>query len=106
MSLDEIKNLLLTVTINVYHQWAETDADEYIVWAEDGESGAVHADNRKEIQILDVTVDVFTKHEYPDIITRLQNAFNEAKLPFELLSTQYETDTGYTHYEYLVQAVV
>ena len=106
MNLDEIKNLLLSVTLNVFHQWADTDADEYIVWTEDSESGAVHADNRKELQILDVTIDVFTKDEYPDIIKRLQNAFNEAELPFELLSIQYEQDTGYTHYEYLVQAVV
>ena len=106
MNLDEIKKLLLSVTLNTYHQWADTDADEYIVWAEDSEAGAVHADNRKELQILDVTVDVFTKEEYPDIINRLQNAFNDAELPFELLSVQYEQDTGYTHYEYLVQAVV
>ena len=106
MNLDEIKNLLLSVTLNVFHQWANTDADEYIVWAEDSEDDAVHADNRKELQVLDVTVDVFTREEYPDIIKRLQNAFNEAELPFELLSIQYEQDTGYTHYEYLVQAVV
>lgn len=106
MNLDEIKNLLLSVTLNVFHQWADTDADEYIVWAEDSEAAAVHADNRKELQVLDVTVDVFTREEYPDIIKRLQNAFNEAELPFELLSIQYEQDTGYTHYEYLVQAVV
>lgn len=106
MNLDEIKNLLLSVTLNVFHQWADTDADEYIVWAEDSEAAAVHADNRKELQVLDVTVDVFTREEYPDIIKRLQNAFNEAELPFELLSIQYEPDTQFTHYEYLVQAVI
>lgn len=106
MNLDEIKKLLLSVTLNTYHQWADTDADEYIVWAEDSESDAVHADNRKELQVLDVTVDVFTRKEYPDIIKRLQNAFNEAGQPFKLLSIQYEEKTGYTHYEYLTKAVV
>lgn len=106
MTLEEIKELLLSVTTNTYHQDASTEEDEYIVWAEDGESDAVHADNRKILQVLDVTVDVFTRSEYPEIIKRLQDAFNEAELPFELLSIQHERNTGYTHYEYLIQAVI
>ena len=106
MSLQEIKKFLLDITLNTYHQEAWQQPDTYIVWAEDGESDAVHADNRKEIQILDVTIDVFTKEEYPEIITRLQDAFNDKGIPFKLLSKQYESETKYTHYEYLIQAVV
>lgn len=106
MSLKEIKDFLLGITLNTFHQEAWQQPDTYIVWAEDSESGAVHGDNRKIKQILDVTVDVFTKEEYPEIITRLQDAFNDKGIPFELLSIQYESDTKYTHYEYLIQAVV
>lgn len=106
MTLKEIKEFLLDITLNTYHQEAWQQHDTYIVWAEDGESGAVHGDNRKVKQILDVTIDVFTKDEYPEIIERLQNAFNDKGIPFELLSIQYEPDTKYTHYEYLIQAVV
>lgn len=106
MKLQEIKGFLQGITLNAYHQQAGEQKDTYIVWQEDGESDAVHADNRKEIQILDVTIDVFTKEEFPEIIERLQNAFNDNGIPFELLSIQYEIDTKYTHYEYLIQAVV
>ena len=55
--------------------------DTYIVWAEDGESDAVHGDNRKVKQILDVTIDVFTKDEYNPIIEQLQEAFNDRGIP-------------------------
>ena len=106
MKLKEIRDFLLGVTLNVYHQEAWQQHDTYIVWAEDMESGAVHGDNRKIKQVLDVTIDVFTKDEYPEIIPRLQQAFNDEGIPFELLSIQYESDTRYTHYEYLIQAVL
>lgn len=106
MKLKEIRDFLLGVTLNVYHQEAWQQHDTYIVWAEDMESGAVHGDNRKIKQVLDVTIDVFTKDEYPEIIPRLQQAFNDEGIPFELLSIQYEPDTKYTHYEYLIQAVM
>lgn len=106
MNLKEIRDFLLEITLNVYHYKAWKQHDTYIVWAEDGETDAVHGDNRKEKQILDVTIDVFTKTEYDPLIEQLQQAFNDRGIPFELLSIQYEDDTGYIHYEYLIQAVV
>lgn len=108
MKLKEIRDFLLGITLNVHHYKAWKQEDTYIVWAEDGEADAVHADNRKEKQILDVTIDVYTKDEdeYPEIIERLQDAFNDKGIPFKLLSIQYEDNTGYTHYEYLIQAVM
>ena len=106
MKLKEIRDFLLGITLNTYHYKAWQQPDTYIVWAEDGESDAVHGDNRKEKQILDVTIDVFTKTEYDPLIEQLQQAFNDRGIPFELLSIQYEDDTGYIHYEYLIQAVI
>jgi hypothetical protein len=106
MTLKEIKEFLLGITLNVYHYEAWQQPDTYIVWAEDGESDAIHGDNKKLKQILDVTIDVYTKDEYPEIIEQLQQGFNDKGIPFELLSIQYEKDTKYVHYEYLIQAVV
>lgn len=106
MKLQEIRDFLLGITLNVYHYKAWQQPDTYIVWAEDTESDAVHGDNRKVKQILDVTIDVFTKDEYNPIIEQLQEAFNDRGIPFELLSIQYEDDTNYIHYEYLIQAVI
>lgn len=106
MNLQEIRDFLLGITLNVYHYEARQQPDTYIVWAEDGESGAIHADNRKQKQILDVTIDVFTKNEYDTIIEQIQQAFYDKGIPYELLSIQYESDTKYIHYEYLIQAVI
>lgn len=106
MKLKEIRDFLLGITLNTYHYKAWQKDDTYIVWAEDTEFDAVHGDNRKVKQILDVTIDVFTKDEYNPIIEQLQEAFNDRGIPFELLSIQYEDDTGYIHYEYLIQAVI
>lgn len=106
MSLEEIRDFLLSITLNTYHYKAKAQPDTYIVWAEDGEAGAIHGDNRKLAQILDVTIDVFTRDEYPEIIKALQDGFNDKGVPFELLNIQYEEDTEYTHYEYLIQAVI
>ena len=70
MTLKEIKDFLLTITPNSFHLEAWEQSYEYIVWAEDSESDAIHSDNQKQIH-LDVTIDVFTRDEYPEIIARL-----------------------------------
>lgn len=106
MTLEEIKELLLEVTPNSYHYEAWEQKDTYIVWAEDSENGSIHADNQKKILIVDVTIDVFTKEEFPEITEQLKDKLNEKKIPFMLLSIQYEEDTEYTHYEYLIQGVM
>lgn len=106
MSLDEIKNMLLEVTPNVHHYKAWKESESYIVWAEDGESSSTHADNKKLLQVLDVTIDLFTRMENDPLIGQLQQAFNDREIPFELLSVQFEDDTSYIHYEYLIQAVI
>lgn len=106
MTLKEIRDLLLEVTPNSFHQEAWQQSDEYIVWAEDSENGSIHADNQKQVLMVDVTIDVFTKEEYPEIVTDLHDKLNEHEVPFKLLSIQYEEDTTYTHYEYLIQGVL
>lgn len=103
MRFDEIKKALLTVTPNVYHYHAKgtKKPDKYIVWAEDGETGASHADNRKRKQAMGGTVDYFTKMEYDPAVEAIQTALNDAGIGWRLESIQYEEDTGYIHYEWV-----
>lgn len=106
MTLEEIKNLLLDITPNAYHFEAWEQPDTYIVWAEDNEADSIHSDDKKQILMVDVTIDVFTKEEFPEIVKELKEKLNEKNVPFNLLSIQYEEDTKYTQYEFLIQGVM
>lgn len=106
MTLFEIKEMLLTVTPNVFHFEAVGQSGNYIVWAEDSEAQSVHSENQKQILVVDVTVDLYTKDEYSPLLTDLKETFNEYGVPFRLLSIQHESDTKYIHYEFLIQGVI
>jgi len=59
----QIRDALLSVTDNVGHYEALNVSDKYLVWAEDAEADSVHADNQKDIQVIQGTVDYFTKED-------------------------------------------
>lgn len=101
MDLSKIKEALLTVTDKVYRYEAVRQQDQYIVWAEDGQAGAVHTDNRMRQQTVQGTIDYFTKKEDDPNFDRIQDALNAAGIPFYWNSTQFETRTGYIHHEWV-----
>ena len=103
MNLVEIKNALLTVGVPVSHYSADKKPDKYIVWAEDSQSGSLHGDNQMIGQIIQGTVDYFTKTEYDPNVDKIQDALNEAEISFRLNSVQYEDDTKFIHYEYIFE---
>jgi len=102
-NLEVLKNALLTVTQNVGHYEAREKTDAYIVWAEDNQADSVWADGRMQEQAVEGTVDYFTKTENDTSVQSIQNALNDAGVSFRLNSIQYETDTGYIHYEWTFQ---
>lgn len=103
MTLQRIKNLLLTVTDKVYHYHAWEQQDKYIVWAEDSEGDSVHADNQKQIQAIQGTIDYFTKDEGDPNVEKIQKAMNDNEISWQLNSSQYEEETEYIHYEWLFE---
>ena len=103
MTLQTIKTLLLTVTDNVYHYYAWSKPDKYIVWAEDSEGDSVHADNQKQIQAIQGTIDYFTKDEGDPNVEKIQKAMNNNEISWRLNSIQYEEETEYIHYEWLFE---
>lgn len=86
---------------NVGHYEAMNKTDKYIVWAEDGEGDSVHGDGVKLEQVIQGTIDYFTKSDEDENVDKIQNALKEFKIPVYLSSVQYEEETGYIHYEWI-----
>ena len=97
-----IRDALLSVTDNVSHYEALNVTNKYCVWAEDTEAASVHADNQKEVQGIQGTIDYFTKEDGDPAVERVQEALDGAEgVVYSLNSVQYEEETGYIHYEWL-----
>lgn len=87
--------------VTVYHYWRFSREIPYIIWQEDGEDGALTADNHKHEQEISGTVDLFTKKEFDPIMDYIQEALNGIEnLSWGLNSVQYEDDTMLIHYEW------
>lgn len=99
--LDIIKNALLTVTDQVNHYYAVKKPDKFIVWAEDGQRGSVWADDVCEEQMIEGTVDYFTRQNKDKNVKKIQRALSDAGVVWRLSSVQYEHDTKYIHYEWV-----
>jgi hypothetical protein len=105
MKLTDLRDLLLTITPNTFHFKAYAKPDKYIVWAEDGEAGSCNADDQKVDQVLQGTIDYFTKTEFDINFELIQDKLNSADLVWRLNSIQHEEDTGYIHYEWLWEMI-
>lgn len=100
--LQSIRDLLLTQTNKVYHyeKPERTELSQYIIWQEDGEGDSLHADNSKREQVIQFTVDLFTKTEYSPLIDGIQNTLADSTISFTLVSVTFETETKYIHYQW------
>lgn len=105
MKLTDLRDLLLTVTSDTFHYKAWAKPDKYIVWAEDGETDSLNADDQKTEQVLQGTIDYFTKTEYDLNFELIQAKLNSADLSWRLNSIQHEEETGYIHYEWVWEMV-
>lgn len=104
MTLNDLKNLLLSIGPPVFHYFAVGQTRAYIVWAEDGEADSVHADGQKIERAITGTIDYFTKQENDPVVQKIEAALDGYDgLAWELNSIQYEQDTGYIHYEWVFE---
>ncbi len=103
MTLQSLKTLLLTIGPPVFHYFASGQTDKYIIWAEDNQADAVWADGKMQEQVIEGTVDYFTKTENDTNVQKIQNALNNGQISWRLISVQYEEDTKYIHYEWAFQ---
>jgi len=111
MKLLRLGDLLKTIGPPVFHyspgdEDERENLDQYIVWAEDGEGGSIHADDSKTEQSIQGTIDYFTRDEFDPIFNLIQEKLNSADdIAWRLNSIQYEEDTGYIHYEWVWEMV-
>jgi hypothetical protein len=84
----------------VFHYFAGSKGEKYIVWAEDGQADSTHADNRMQEQTISGTLDLFTKIEFDPLFNQVQSAMNKSEIAWGLESIQREELTGYIHYEW------
>ncbi|NDL68849.1 hypothetical protein [Anaerotalea alkaliphila] len=105
MTLLDLRDRLLETGLPVYHYFTHAEADKYIIWAEDSEGNSGHADNRKTTQILQGTIDYFTKTEYDSNFDLIQEKLNTSDIAWKLNSVQHEEETGFIHYEWLWEMI-
>ena len=102
MTLQNLRDLLLTIGPPVFHYFASGQTGSYIVWAEDGEGDTVNADDKKAERALTGTIDYFTITENDPVVGQIENALDaDDGIAWKLNSVQHEKDTGYIHYEWI-----
>jgi len=102
MTLNDLKNILLSIGPPVFHYFATGQSGNYIVWAEDSEGNALHADGKKAERAMTGTIDYFTKDEDDPVVQQIETMLDsDDGIAGQLNSVQYERDTGYTHYEWV-----
>lgn len=105
MKLSDLRDALLEVIPDVFHYEAWAKPDKYIVWAEDNESDAGYGDNHKTIQVIQGTIDYFTKTEYDPNFELIQVKLNSIDIAWRLNSIQYEDETKFIHYEWVFEFI-
>ncbi len=101
MNFQPVKDALLSVTSRVHHYFAGKQECPYIIWAEDSQAGEAWSDNRMGEQAIQGTVDYFTRQESDPAVDRIQQALNDAGIPFRLNSVQFEEKERIIHYEWV-----
>lgn len=104
---EQLPNALSGITgLKLYHLFKPaTVKAPYAVWQEDSEGQSFYSSNRKQEQVLVLTLDYFTLTEYDLVADSIQNALYEAGLAWKLNSFQYEDETKLLHYEWIVQVI-
>lgn len=75
-------------------------SDRYFVWQEDGANDLI-ADGSHIERAVTGTTDLFTKKEFDPWAEQIEQAFEKNEISYERSSVQYETDTGFYHYEWV-----
>ena len=103
----KIRDALASIDgLNCYHLKKPASVNApYAVWQEDSEGTSHYSDNMKSEQVLEATVDYFTKTEYDTMTDAIQDALNGAEISWLLNSFQYEDETKLLHYEWLVRVI-
>ncbi len=102
MTFQKIEDALVSVTEKTYRSFApEGEEPPYIIWDDDAQDESLHGDGKLIYQVIEGTVDLFTKNEDDILFDKIQEGLNTAGIAFRYNSKQLEEDTGITHYEWV-----
>lgn len=82
--------------------WSHAPSGDYGVWAEDG-ANDLNADDIHNEHVTQGTVDYFTRDDSGTPKRVIEAALNNGTVAWYLNSIQFEEDTGYIHYEWVVE---
>lgn len=101
--MDEVITTLTARGFSFAHYgWSHAPSGDYGVWAEDG-SNDLEADNLHSEHATTGTLDYFTRDDTGAPKTAIEAALEEGRAAWYLNSIQFEDDTGYIHYEWVVE---
>jgi hypothetical protein len=103
----KIRDALSTIeNLKCYHLMKPASVTApYAVWQEDAEGQSHYSDNVKSEQVLQATIDYYTRSEYDAMTDSIQAALNCEDISWTLNSFQYEDETKLLHYEWLVKVI-
>lgn len=105
MTVDELGAALSATGYRFAHfAWSHAPAGDYGVYAED-EADDFLADGEHTENALQCAVDLFTRTEGKVPRETIEAALAALNAPWYLNTIQYEDDTGYIHYEWIVTVV-
>ena len=101
--MNELKTALTNTGYKFAHfGWSKAPAGDYGVYAEDGANDLI-AGNVHVEKVLQGTVDYFTRDDSGAPKTTIEAALDSVPVAWYLSSIQFESDTGYIHYEWVFE---
>ena len=101
--MDELINALASTGYQFAHfGWSKAPAGDYGVYAEDGANDLI-AGNKHVEKVLQGTVDYYTRDDSGTPKTTIETALDSVPVAWYLNSVQFESDTGYIHYEWVFE---
>lgn len=102
MTVEQLGDALNNTGFRFAHfAWSHAPAGDYGVYAED-EAEDFLADGHHTEKAIQCAVDLFTRTEGNVPKDAIENALEALNAPWYLNTVQYEDDTGYIHYEWIV----
>lgn len=101
--MDEVITILTAQGfLFAHHGWSHAPSGDYGVWAEDG-SNDLEADNHHGEHATAGTLDYFTRDDTGAPKAAIEAALEAGNVAWYLNTIQFEDDTGYIHYEWVVE---
>lgn len=102
-----LTNAVGSTGVPIFHYFANDrqTIDRYIVWDEDMESGRISGDGKMEKQVIQGTIDLFTKTEYDTLFDSIQTALYNAGICYTFVGKIFEEGTNKIHYSWVFNLV-